>query len=223
MGLLRYASVRLRIRPDPIRRLRGSKDRSCNPESWTFRSTRESSSPRSSLDVVCRGKAGFFGPWQTRQTGHCQFSSMICRVARANQRHWESHKLGCAIHRRGSTALPLRTRHAGKRPCASIHFSKAVRQCVFSTSHFAMPTTPASPPDARCRADLSADAIGAKRRSNISTNRAQTRCRDQRQAKPAGVALSNPMCGTAVEMFEQKEAPIRANRRRSKRRRYQIR
>src|SRR5204863_8363259 len=89
---------------------------------------------------------------------------------------------------------------------------------VFSTLHFAVPIVPTCHADERCTADPIGDAIDAKQRSNISTNRGRTECRDQLCAKQARVGLRSPRIGIAVGMYEQEAAATEVNRQRSFRR-----
>ncbi len=141
-----------------------------------------------------------------------QFPALNSQPTQANQFHWELRKSGCAFRRSGSTALLLRTVHAGMARRANVDPHKAARRFVFSTSHFAAPMSPAYPPGARRKAGPSADAIVARQRSSISTDRAWTKYRDQRQATPEPIRWSSPMGGTAVDTCKQKEAATLANR-----------
>src|SRR6266480_2683044 len=109
---------------------------------------------------------------------------------------------------RGSIALPLHTARGGTPRRAGGDLHKAAPRFVFSTSHFLTPRVPASPPGEQCRADASDDAIVVRQRSSISTSHAWTECRDYRQARQVAIGLSSPMSGTAVEMYELKEAAI---------------
>src|SRR5437879_10626369 len=102
--------------------------------------------------------------------------------------------------------------HAGNAPRATGNRRKAARLLAFSTSNFAAPMSPAYPPGARCKAGPSADAIVARQRSSISTDRVWTKYGDQRQATPAPIHWSSPMGGTAVDTCKQKEAATLANR-----------
>src|SRR5882724_10338853 len=140
------------------------------------------------------------------------------RPALANQRHWELCKPDCAFQRREWIALPLRTRHAGTPRRADACFHTAAQRFVFSTLHFATPIVPTCHADERCMAAPTGNAIDAKQRSNISTNRGWTECRDQREPKQARVDLSSPRRGIVVGTYKQKAAAIRVNRQRSFRR-----
>src|SRR5437899_10385719 len=168
---------------------------------------REPDSPRFSSDEVCPDKGELFGLQQMPE-----LAASASRSDRANQRHWELRKSGCAFRRSGSTALLLRTMHAGMARRANVDLRKAARRFVFSTSHFAAPMSPAYPPGARCKAGPSADAIVARQRSSISINRVWPKYGDQRQARPAPIHWSSPMGGTAVDTCKQKEAATLANR-----------
>src|SRR5437667_6558868 len=169
---------------------------------------REPDSPSFSSDEVCPDKGGLFGLQQIPE-----FAASASRSDRANQRHWELRKSGCAFRRSGSIALRLRIARAGMPHRADVDAHKPARPFVFSTSHFAMPMIPASLPDGRYRAGLFADAIVARQRSNISTNRAWTEYQDPHRAKQAPVDLNSPMRGIAAETSQQKEAASPANRR----------
>src|SRR5438128_6940595 len=168
---------------------------------------REPDSPRFSSDEVCPDKGELFGLQRMPE-----LAASASRSDRANQRHWELRKSGCAFRRSGSTALLLRTVHAGMARRANVDLHKAARRFVFSTSHFAAPMSPASLPGGRCRVGLFAGAIVERQRSNISTNHAWTKYQDQQQATPAPIHWGSPMGGTAVETCKQKEAATLANR-----------
>src|SRR6266581_2216323 len=113
---------------------------------------REPDSPRFSSSEVCPDKGKFFDLGQMFEILDSQFPVLNPQPGQANQCHWELRKSGCAFRRSGSTALLLRTAHAGKARRANVDLHKAARRFVFSTSHFAAPISPAYPPGARCKA-----------------------------------------------------------------------
>src|SRR5437879_6557929 len=162
---------------------------------------REPDSPRFSSDEVCPDKGELFGLQQMPE-----LAASASRSDRANQRHWELRKSGCAFRRSGSTALLLRTVHAGMARRANVDLHKAARPFSFSTSHFPMPMIPASLPDGRYRAGLFAGAIVAMQRSNISTNREWTEYQDPNRAKQARVGLNRHMHEIAAGPSKQTEA-----------------
>src|SRR6266487_3970186 len=182
---------------------------------------REPDSPRFSSSEVCPDKGKFFDLGQMFEILDSQFPVLNPQPGQANQCHWELRKSGCAFRRSGSTALPLRTTRARMSPRANVDRHKAARRFSVSTSHFAMPMIPASLPDGRYRAGLFADAIVARQRSNISTNRAWTEYQDPHRAKLARVGLNSPMREIAAGTSQQKEAATPANRQHSVRRGYQ--
>src|SRR5882724_10936278 len=107
-----------------------------------FVSKREPDEPRFSLDEVCPGRAELFGLEQIFEMAGSPLPTLNSRADLVNRRRWELCKPGCACHRRGWIALPLRTKHAGTRRRANACFHKAAQRFVFSTLHFATPTVP---------------------------------------------------------------------------------
>src|SRR5206468_9646514 len=77
------------------------------------------------------------------------------------------------------------------------------------------PMVPACHADQRCKADPSADASVVNRRSNISTNRARTECRDPPRALRGRAGLSSPTRAVADETPEPKAGATPVNRQHS--------